>query len=77
MSLIFVSHDLAVVRSIADQVLVLERGRVQDLADADDVFERPDAEYTRELLRAHRDWSLEWFRGEGRDMPVPADSGRA
>jgi len=59
MSLIFVSHDLAVVRSVADQVLVLEHGRVQDLAPADEVFERPKAEYTRELLLAHREWSLE------------------
>jgi len=58
MSLIFVSHDLAVVRSVADQVLVLEHGRVQDLAPADEVFERPKAEYTR-VLRAHREWSLE------------------
>jgi len=62
MSLIFVSHDLAVVRALADQVLVLEHGDVQEQGLVDEVFARPGAGYTQELLRAHRDWSLEGFQ---------------
>jgi len=47
---LFISHDLAVVREIADDVVVMCRGRVVEHAPADDVFERPRDEYTRRLL---------------------------
>ncbi|PTR21597.1 peptide/nickel transport system ATP-binding protein [Rhodococcus sp. OK519] len=49
---VFVSHDLAVVRRIADRVVVMHGGRVVEEAAAEDVFERPGHEYTRRLLDA-------------------------
>lgn len=49
---VFVSHDLAVVRRIADRVVVMHGGRVVEAATAEDVFERPAHEYTRRLLDA-------------------------
>lgn len=49
---LFISHDLAVVRQIADDVVVMCRGRVVEHAHADDVFERPYDDYTRRLLDA-------------------------
>jgi peptide/nickel transport system ATP-binding protein len=49
---LFISHDLAVVRQIADDVVVMCRGRVVEHAPAEDVFERPAEEYTRHLLDA-------------------------
>jgi peptide/nickel transport system ATP-binding protein len=49
---LFISHDLAVVRQIADDVVVMCRGRVVEHAHADDVFERPHDDYTRRLLDA-------------------------
>jgi peptide/nickel transport system ATP-binding protein len=58
LSIVFISHDLAVVRSIADEILVLQRGITQELSSADSIFARPAAAYTRELMRAQRDWSL-------------------
>ncbi|MCF4007464.1 ABC transporter ATP-binding protein [Corynebacterium uropygiale] len=49
---IFISHDLAVVRQIADTVSVLQRGTQVEQGRVEDVFERPATEYTRRLLDA-------------------------
>ena len=49
---LFVSHDLAVVRQIADTVSVLHDGRQVDGGRVEDVFERPGSAYTRELIDA-------------------------
>jgi oligopeptide/dipeptide ABC transporter ATP-binding protein len=49
---LFVSHDLAVVRHVADRVAVLNLGRVVEYGDADPVFEDPRHPYTRALLSA-------------------------
>jgi oligopeptide transport system ATP-binding protein len=49
---IFISHDLAVVRAMADEVLVMRGGEIVERGPTADVFERPQAEYTRALLRA-------------------------
>jgi peptide/nickel transport system ATP-binding protein len=52
LSIIFISHDLAVVRSISHRVLVLYLGRLVELADGEALFERPQHPYTRVLLDA-------------------------
>jgi peptide/nickel transport system ATP-binding protein len=49
---LFISHDLAVVRQIADDVVVMSQGRVVEHASAEEVFERPRDPYTRRLLDA-------------------------
>ncbi|QCQ93487.1 dipeptide ABC transporter ATP-binding protein [Rhodococcus sp. SGAir0479] len=49
---VFISHDLAVVRAIADRVVVMHGGRVVEAASAAEVFEHPTHEYTRRLLDA-------------------------
>lgn len=49
---VFISHDLAVVRQIADTVSVLQRGRQVEHGDAERVFSDPQHEYTRALLDA-------------------------
>lgn len=55
---IYVSHDLAVVAQMADQVLVLNQGREQEQGRIAEVLERPRHAYTRSLLAATRPHSL-------------------
>jgi peptide/nickel transport system ATP-binding protein len=49
---LFITHDLAVVRVIADHVTVMQRGKVVEQSTVDEVFDNPKTEYTRELLAA-------------------------
>jgi peptide/nickel transport system ATP-binding protein len=52
LALLFISHDLAVVRYMAHEVVVLQRGRVVEAGAADVLYERPREEYTRQLVAA-------------------------
>ena len=52
LSYIFISHDLAVVKFIADEVLVMQHGDVVEQADAQELLRAPQQDYTRRLLGA-------------------------
>jgi oligopeptide/dipeptide ABC transporter ATP-binding protein len=52
LAMIFISHDLAVVREISHRVLVLYLGRVMELADRDRIWRAPQHPYTKALLSA-------------------------
>jgi peptide/nickel transport system ATP-binding protein len=52
LSYLFITHDLSVVRQIASDVVVMKSGDVVENGSVDDVFNRPQAEYTKELLGA-------------------------
>ncbi|MNV95909.1 Oligopeptide transport ATP-binding protein OppF [compost metagenome] len=52
LSYLFISHDLAVVKHLSDQVLVMQHGRCVELADADTLYAAPQHPYTRQLLDA-------------------------
>ncbi|KAA0575788.1 ABC transporter ATP-binding protein [Azospirillum sp. B21] len=49
---VYVSHDLAVVAQIADRIMVLRNGAVQEIGSVDDILTRPTHPYTKELLHA-------------------------
>ncbi|TFD82219.1 dipeptide ABC transporter ATP-binding protein [Cryobacterium fucosi] len=49
---LFITHDLAVVRVIADHVCVMQRGKIVESSTVDKVFDNPQQDYTKELLNA-------------------------
>lgn len=49
---IFISHDLAVVKFMSDQLLVMQHGKQMELDDADEIYANPKTTYTKELIEA-------------------------
>jgi microcin C transport system ATP-binding protein len=52
MTYMFISHDLRVVRALADQVAVMQHGRIVEAGPAAEIFTDPKEEYTKILFRA-------------------------
>ncbi|WP_410637784.1 ABC transporter ATP-binding protein [Amycolatopsis sp. lyj-346] len=65
LTLIFVSHDLGVVRHVCDRVAVMRRGELVELGDVAQVYDAPQHEYTRELLEAAPNLRAELARLRG------------
>jgi peptide/nickel transport system ATP-binding protein len=49
---IFISHDLAVVKYMADQLLVMNAGKIEEIGDADVIFKSPQKDYTKSLIES-------------------------
>jgi peptide/nickel transport system ATP-binding protein len=54
LALLFISHDLAVIRQVADQVAIMKSGQLVERGPVDAVYSKPEHPHTRELLAAHR-----------------------
>ena len=52
MSYVFISHDLAVMRAVSHRLMVMKDGGVVEEAESEALFERPQTEYTRVLMRS-------------------------
>ena len=49
---IFISHDLSVVRYMSDRMMVMNKGCIEELGDADEIYHHPKSEYTKKLIAA-------------------------
>ncbi|MCF8303366.1 MAG: ABC transporter ATP-binding protein [Bacteroidales bacterium] len=49
---IFISHDLSVVKFMSDRIIVMKDGKIQESAEADELYRNPQTEYTRKLIEA-------------------------
>jgi len=61
LALVVVSHDLAVVAQLCDEVLVMRRGEVVEQGPTEEVLHRPRHDYTRLLIAEHQQYGLEKF----------------
>ena len=57
----FITHDLATVRAIADQVVIMQKGRVVEQGPRDRIFDAPQQDYTRRLLDAVPQMDPDWL----------------
>jgi peptide/nickel transport system ATP-binding protein len=51
-SMIFISHDMSVVKYMADRMMVMKNGKIVEYGDPDDICKAPSTEYTRQLLNS-------------------------
>ena len=49
---IFISHDLAVVNYMSDQLIVMNKGKIEEMNDADIIYKHPEKDYTKKLIHA-------------------------
>jgi peptide/nickel transport system ATP-binding protein len=49
---VFISHDLSVVRFISDRIMVMNKGRIEEIGFADAIYQNPQTEYTQRLIEA-------------------------
>lgn len=56
---IFISHDLSVVKYMSDRMIVMNKGKIEEMGDADDIYSNPQSEYTQKLISAIPKGNLE------------------
>ena len=52
LSMLFISHDMAVIRHMCDRIAVMRHGSIVEIGERDAVIDSPQADYTRRLLEA-------------------------
>jgi len=51
-TVVFISHDLGVIRYISDRIMVMNRGRIEEIGSAEKVYNHPESAYTKRLIEA-------------------------
>lgn len=61
LALLFITHDLATVNAVADEVVVMQHGKIVESGNVGDVFARPESPYTRRLLQSVPEMDPDWL----------------
>lgn len=61
LALLFITHDLSTVKAVADEVVVMQHGRVVEVGDVETVFTQPASDYTSRLLRSVPEMDPDWL----------------
>jgi peptide/nickel transport system ATP-binding protein len=56
---IFISHDLSVVKFMSDRMVVMQKGKIEEMGDPDEIYLNPKSEYTKKLIASIPNGSLE------------------
>ena len=59
---IFISHDLSVVKFMSDRIMVMNKGEIEEIGPSERIYREPQKEYTRHLIAAIPESSLERIR---------------
>jgi peptide/nickel transport system ATP-binding protein len=51
-TVIFISHDLSVVRYISDRIMVMNKGKIEESGEAEEVYSHPKTAYTKQLIKS-------------------------
>jgi peptide/nickel transport system ATP-binding protein len=49
---IFISHDLSVVKFMSDRMVVMQKGKIEEMGDADEIYNHPKTDYTKKLINS-------------------------
>jgi len=49
---IFISHDLSVVKFMSDRMVVMQQGKIEEIGDADEIYNNPKSDYTKKLINS-------------------------
>ena len=52
MSILFISHDLSIVKHMSDRVMIMREGHIIEIQEADDLYRNPKNDYTKKLIEA-------------------------
>jgi len=56
---IFISHDLSVVKFMSDRMMVMQKGKIEEMGDPDEIYRSPKSDYTRRLINSIPNGSIE------------------
>jgi peptide/nickel transport system ATP-binding protein len=51
-TVVFISHDLSVIRYISDRILVMNKGKIEESGEAETIYAHPQSDYTKRLIAA-------------------------
>ncbi|MEL6321816.1 MAG: ABC transporter ATP-binding protein, partial [Cyanobacteria bacterium J06626_14] len=61
---VFISHDLSVVKFMSDRIMVMNKGKIEEIGPANDIYRHPQQEYTRQLIAAIPAGTVEQVRDQ-------------